>query len=89
MASKDEIRLLYTDELKKSQQYQIVLDMKQKILESIIYPNVQTVVPYVFTDYQSDYEISVIQQCFLLEFGFQLTNISNTGAGISLINFLV
>ena len=92
MASKDEIKLLYTEELKQTVQYTIVQDMKQTILNSIKNPGIQTTIVYAFSEPQSSYDISLIQQCFFLEFGFELNNIGhigNTSAVIQMINFLM
>jgi hypothetical protein len=89
MTSKQEIKDLFVAELLNTPQYQIVLTLRQIILNEISVPNVQSQVIYNFETLQSEYDIEIIQMCMLLEFGFKTHNISSNSVIIDMSNFLI
>jgi hypothetical protein len=89
MTSKQEIKDLFVAELKNTPQYQIVLTIKQIILNEIATPNIQAKVIYNFEIPQSDYDIEVIKMCMTVEFGFTTNNISSNSVIIDMSNFLI
>ena len=89
MSSKQEIKDLFVAELKNTPQYQIVLTIKQIILNEIATPSVQSQVVYNFETPQSDYDIEVIKMCLTVEFGFTTCNISSNCVIIDMSNFLI
>lgn len=88
MSSKQEIRDLFVAELLNTPEYQIVLGIKQAILNEIATPNVQNQVIYNFQTEQSKYSQGVISMCGLVEFGFKLNNISEWSVIIDMNKFL-
>ena len=72
MASKEEVKMAFTAELKTTQEYQIILNIKQLILEKIATPNIQKTVHYDFDRYVSQEEQSNIKMCSIVEFGFEI-----------------
>ena len=88
MSSKQEIKDLFVAELKNTPQYQIVLTIKQIILNEIATPNIQSQVLYYFENPQSTYDIEVIKMCLTVEFGFTTNNINDTWVSIEMSNFL-
>jgi len=88
MSSKEEIKLLYIDELKKCYQYGVVLKLKQVIIDSIVFPDIQSEVSYSFQVPMTDAELGIFKQCFLVEFGFEIVNVSNVGCVIAMKYFL-
>lgn len=88
MASRDEIKNLFVAELKNTPQYQIVLAIKQIILNEIATPSIQSQVIYNFEYAQSDYDIEVIKMCMTVEFGFSTNNISYNSVIIEMKDFL-
>ena len=88
MSSKQEIKDLFTVELVNSPQYQIVLTIKQIILNEIATPNIQGQVVYNFEYLQSDYDLEVIKMCMILVFGFSTNNLSSSGIIIEMSDFL-
>ena len=89
MTSKQEIRDLFVAELLNTPQYQIVLNLRQIILNEIATPNIQAQVIYNFETPQSDYDIEVIKMCLTVEFGFTTNNISSNSVIIDMSNFLI
>ena len=89
MTSKQQIKDLFVAELKNTPQYQIVLTIKQIILNEIATPNIQAQVIYNFETPQSDYDIEVIKMCLTVEFGFTTNNISSNSVIIDMSNFLI
>ena len=89
MTSKQEIKDLFVAELKNTPQYQIVLTIKQIILNEIAAPNIQAQVIYNFETPQTDYDIEVIKMCMQIEFGFTTNNISSNSVIIDMYNFLI
>ena len=88
MSSKQQIKDLFVAELKNTPQYQIVLTIKQIILNEIATPNIQAQVIYNFETPQSDYDIEVIKMCLTVEFGFTTCNISSNCVIIDMKDFL-
>lgn len=88
MSSKQEIKDLFVAELKNTPQYQIVLTIKQIILNEIATPNILSQVIYNFETPQSDYDIEVIKMCLTVEFGFTTSNISSNCVIIDMKDFL-
>ena len=88
MTSKQEIKDLFVAELKNTPQYQIVLTIKQIILNEIAIPNVQAQVIYNFETPKTDYDIEVIKMCMTVEFGFTTNNISSNCVIIDMSKFL-
>ena len=89
MSSKQEIKDLFVAELKNTPQYQIVLILRQIILNEIATPNIQAQVIYNFETPQTDYDIEVIKMCMTVEFGFTTNNISSNSVIIDMYNFLI
>ena len=88
MSSKQQIKDLFVAELKNTPQYQIVLTIKQIILNEIATPNIQPQVIYNFETPQTDYDIEVIKMCLTVEFGFTTCNISSNSVIIDMKDFL-
>jgi hypothetical protein len=88
MTSKQEIKDLFVAELKNTPQYQIVLTLKQIILNEIMTPSIQSQVIYNFETQQTDFEVEVIKMCLTVEFGFTTSNISTQCVIIDMANFL-
>jgi hypothetical protein len=89
MSSKQEIMDLFVAELKNTTQYQIVLTLKQIILNEIATPNIQAQVVYNFEIPQSKYDIEVIKMCMTIEFGFTTDNINENWVVIDMGKFLI
>jgi hypothetical protein len=87
MTSK-EIKDLFIAELKNTPQYQIVLTIKQIILNEINTPNIQAQVLYYFENPQTAYDIEVIKMCMQVEFGFTTNNINESWVSVDMANFL-
>lgn len=88
MASKQEIKDLFTAELMNTPQYQIVLNIKQVILNEILTPSVQSQVIYNFETTQTDEEVGIIKMCMIIEFGFDTVSINNNTVIIQMKRFL-
>ena len=72
MSSKDEIKTAFTAELKTTPEYQIVLNIKDRILNDIATPNIQRTVHYDFDRYVGQEEQSNIKLCSIIVFGFEI-----------------
>lgn len=88
MPKKQQIKDLFIAELINTPQYQIVLDIKQAILNEIAIPNIQHQIIYNFKTPQTDYDIEVIKMCMIIEFGFSTNNISSNCVVIEMSNFI-
>ena len=88
MASFEEIKGLFTNELKNTPQYQTTLAIKALILNEIATPNIKQYINYTFEQPLTPDEIQVLQMCIQIEFGFLETNISEYNIGINMANFL-
>lgn len=72
MSSKEEIKTAFVAELKNTPEYQIILNLKQLILDKIATPNIQRTVHYDFDRYLSQEEQENIKLCAVVEFGFEI-----------------
>jgi hypothetical protein len=72
MSSKEEIKIAFVAELQNTPEYQIILNIKQLILEKIATPNIQRTVHYDFDRYVSQEEQENIKLCSIVEFGFEI-----------------
>lgn len=88
MTSKQEIKTAFTQELLSTPQYQIVLNIKQLILDEIARPNINQYVVYNYETPQNKLEQQNIKMCMILEFGFSTENISEYSVVIDMIDFL-
>ena len=88
MSSRQEIKNLFIAELLNTNQYQIILTIKQIILNEILVPNIQDKVIYNFETPQTEYELQVIKMCMMIEFGFSTNNISSHTIVINMVDFL-
>ena len=89
MSSKQQIKDLFTTELINTTQYQVVLAIKQIILNEIATPNILSQVIYNFETQQTDEEINIIKLCMIIEFGFDTNNISSNSVVIDMKQFLI
>jgi hypothetical protein len=72
MSSKEEIKIAFVAELQNTPEYQIILNIKQLILEKIATPKIQRTVHYDFDRYVSQEEQENIKMCSIIEFGFEI-----------------
>jgi hypothetical protein len=76
MTSKLEIKTAFTAELRNTEEYQIVLKIKEKILNDIATPNIQEKVNYYFETKQNEEQRNNIKLCMIIEFGFYSNEIN-------------
>jgi hypothetical protein len=88
MTSKQEIKNLFTAELLNTPQYQLVLKVKQLILDQIATPNVQRQVIYNYDEPITKEEVEIVKMCFLIEFGYLIANIGEMGLVVDMVKFL-
>jgi hypothetical protein len=88
MSSKNEIKNAFEAELKNTPQYQIVLNIKNLIMQEIATPNIQSLVIYNFQIPQNEEERNIIKMCMLIEFGFSTDNMNENCVIIEMIKFL-
>ena len=88
MSSKEEIKTAFMAELMTTPQYQIVLKIKQLILDEIARPNINQYVIYNYETLQNREEQQNIKMCMVLEFGFSTDNISESSVVINMMDFL-
>jgi hypothetical protein len=88
MSSKNEIKNAFEAELKNTPQYQIVLNIKNLIMQEIATPNIQSLVIYNFQIPQNEEERNIIKMCMLIEFGFSTDNMNENCCIIEMIKFL-
>jgi hypothetical protein len=88
MSSREEIKVAYTNELKLTPQYQIVLKLKQHILDEIHAPNVQPFIKYDYDHQQTLEDLDVIRACILIEFGFLVYTTDLDFIQIEMIKFI-
>jgi hypothetical protein len=72
MASKEEVKTAFIAELKNTPEYQIILNIKQIILDYIATPNIQRTVHYDFEGFKNQEEQANIKMCSVIEFGFEI-----------------
>jgi len=89
MSSKQEIKDLFILELKNTPEYQIVLKIKEFILNEIATPNIQKEVVYNFETPQTEEQLNNITLCMIIEFGFSTNNISSNCVFIDMVKFLI
>jgi len=88
MSSKQEIRNAFTAELMNTPEYQIILNIKQTILNEISAPHIEESVVYNFETPLTIEQMNNIKLCMILEFGFYTDNISSNCVFIDMKNFL-
>lgn len=88
MSSKEEIRGLFTQELRNIPEYQIILNIKQYIINEITRPNIQEAVVYNFETPLTKDQQNNLSLCSIIEFGFALVNISDFNVAIDMKKFL-
>jgi hypothetical protein len=88
MSSKQEIKDLFTTELINTPQYQLVLNVKQLILNEIATPNIQRSVVYKYDAPISKEEVEIVKMCFLIEFGYLIDNINEINLVVDMAKFL-
>jgi len=86
--SKNLIKDLFTAELKNTPQYQLVLNVKQLILNEIATPNIQRQVVYNYEQPITREEVEIVKMCFLIEFGYLINNISEYSLVVDMAKFL-
>ena len=89
MTSKQEIKTAFTAELMTTPQYQIVLKIKQLILDEIARPSITQYVIYNYETPQNREEQQNIKMCMILEFGFSTENIGENSVVINMMDFLI
>ena len=88
MSSKQEIKDLFTVELKNTPQYQLVLNVKQLILNEIATPHILRQVVYNYDAPISKEEVEIVKMCFLIEFGYLIYNLSEYSLIVDMAKFL-
>ena len=88
MSSKQEIQNAFEAELKNTPQYQIVLNIKNLIMQEIATPNIQSSILYNFETSQTEEERSILKMCMLIEFGFSTDNMNENCCIIEMKKFL-
>ncbi len=88
MSSKQEIKTLFTNELINTVEYQIILSIKQFILNEIATPNIQEVIVYNFETPLNNEQQNNLNLCSIIEFGFKLDNINENCVIIDMKKFL-
>lgn len=72
MTSKQEIKTAFITEIQNIPEYQIILNIKQNLLNQIAEPKIQRTVHYNFDRYISSEEQINIKLCSVVEFGFEI-----------------
>jgi hypothetical protein len=88
MSSKNLIKDLFIAEIKNTPEYQIVLNIKQFILNEIAAPHIQKEVLYNFETPLNKEQQNNIQLCMIVEFGFYTDNMSAYSIIINMAKFL-
>ncbi len=88
MVSKEEIKIAFVEELKNTPEYQIILNIKQLILNEIATPNIQRRIIYNFNKILSYDEQNNLKLCSIVEFGFEIY-VSEIQAEIYMDKFLI
>jgi len=88
MSSKQEIKDLFINELKNIEEYQIILSIKQFIINEINTPNIQETILFNFQSPLTKEQQNNLSLCSIVEFGFKLENISEFGVSIEMKKFL-
>jgi hypothetical protein len=88
MSSKQEIKDLFIAELVNTPEYQLILSIKQFILNEISAPNIQESVVYNFETMLTKEQQNNLSLCSVVEFGFKLDNMNEFCAVIDMKKFL-
>ena len=88
MSSKQEIKTLFTTELINTPEYQIILSIKQFILNEIATPNIQEIIVYNFEAPLTNEQQSNLKLCGIIEFGFKLDTMNENCVVIDMKKFL-
>ena len=88
MSSKQEIRDAFTVELRNTPEYQIILNIKQTILNEISAPHIEESVVYNFETPLTTEQLNNIKLCMIVEFGFYTENMSMYSVIIDMKKFL-
>ena len=86
--SKQEIKDLFINELLNTPEYQIVLKLKQYILDEIATPNIQQTFAYNFETPLSQEQQNNMKLCMIIEFGFSTDNMNENCVVIDMKKFL-
>ena len=86
--SKNLIKDLFIAEIKNTPEYQIVLNIKEFILNEIATPNIQEIVLYNFETPLNKEQQNNIKLCMIVEFGFSTDNMSEYCVFIDMKEFL-
>jgi len=88
MSSKQEIKDLFVAELINTPEYQIILNIKQLILNQIATPNIQEAVVYNFENPLTKDQQNILSLCSIVEFGFKIDNMNEFCVVIDMKKFL-
>lgn len=88
MSSKEEIKVLFTQEICNTQEYQIALNIKNYIIEQINTPNIQENVVYMFSNPLSKDGQEILKMCLTVLFGFYGI-VNENGVVIDMRSFLL
>ena len=88
MTSKQEIKQAFIAEIINTPEYQIILKVKQTILNEILTPYVQETVVYNFETPMTTEQLNNIKLCMIVEFGFYTENMSMYSMIIDMKKFL-
>lgn len=70
MSSKEEIKVLFTQEICNTQEYQIALNIKNYIIQQINEPNIQETVVYMFPNPLTKDSQEILKMALTVLFGF-------------------
>ena len=88
MTSKQEIRDAFIAEIMNTPEYQIILNIKQTILNEISAPNIEETIVYNFETPMTKEQLNNIKLCMIVEFGFYTENMSMYSMIIDMKKFL-
>ncbi len=88
MSSKNLIKDLFINEIKNTSEYQIVLKLKEFIINEIATPNIQEEIIYIFETPLNDEGIKNFKLAMIVEFGFSTDNMSSNVVFIDMKKFL-
>ena len=85
MSLADEIKLLFEEEIKKTNEWQETILLSNYIKESILDPGVMLNLIYTFSQ---PINIDIFKLAFYIQFNFENNNINDTQCIINMINFI-
>lgn len=88
MASKEEIKIAFINELKNTPEYTDTIAIKQLILNNIAIPNIQQNIKYEFSSPKNEEQLSILSMCMIFEFGFASQSVTSSYIVIEMKNFL-